>query len=195
MKKTSIFALICIIVLLGFSCTVCAFAQDDQDDGARVLRLDKIGPIKIGITAADVVKVMGEPATKTKLMQNVPESILTSRWLYPARGIEIEMAIPGDFIDGVGLKAVKSGRFKVHSVTAKKPCTYGTVRSVFIGSTYKEVVKAYKDYLRGPADGYHGGKTEDHVYIGTYQDSCAWGIQFFFKDGKVDRIFLGSYGD
>ena len=97
--------------------------------------------------------------------------LYVQQWDYPELGLVLHMAAEK-----------KDGVQTVFMIKATKRCKLSTTHGIKIGSTEKEVVKAYGD-LRG--DESEAGKT-------FIAGSTVGGVIFGLKEGKVVEIFIGA---
>lgn len=139
--------------------------------GELDLEFERIGGIRLRMPAADVVAVLGEPASKSKIVLEGATGDYVQRWEYPAQDLVIAMGA-----------TTRKGKQTVKSITAGPKCPLPASWGLRIGSTRDEVKKVY-------------GRHHDPVF--TNEDelvagSIYWGAMYTFEDGKVARIFIGA---
>lgn len=167
-----------------------AAAAEEGDDDFKLLAAESIGKIRHEQTAADLIKLYGEPKTKGKAEMWEAIGEWVEEWEYPALGVVVKLN-----------SEKKEGPKKVLMVIAGKGCELATARGIKVGSTYAAVQKAYGDVQEkipgeGPAKpgdpkpepSGKEGKDEDSFVAGTIYG----GLIFSFKDGKVSEILLGA---
>jgi hypothetical protein len=79
--------------------------------------------------------------------------------------------------------AKKGGAKRLLSITATPPCKLSTARGIHIGSSLKEVSKAYGDVQE---------KEQSRPGESFVAGSLFGGIIFDLKQGKVSEIFIGA---
>jgi hypothetical protein len=70
-------------------------------------------------------------------------------------------------------------------IEIKNPCDFKTSKNIFIGSSYKEVMSAYKKYY-----------SEEFSSPDTFvAGSIYGGVMFNFARGKVESIIIGAVAE
>lgn len=135
------------------------------------LEHERIGELHYGMTAEEVVAVLGEPAKKSKIEMEGATGEYVSHWKYPDHDLEI------------GMRAEKrKGKQTVRSLEAGPACTLSGPWGLAIGSTRDEVKKIYgKHYDRTHTDSQNF--VAGSIYGGTI---------YTFEKGKVVKIFVGA---
>jgi len=117
------------------------------------------------------LKLLGEPASKSKAVEWGADGLMHQDWIYKSKGITVNM------------DKSKEGTQTIFSITVSSPCTFKTRKNMGIGSTYKEVMAAYEKKIDKTAS---DNKT---ITVG----SVYGGIIFTFgKDDKADTFFIGA---
>ena len=144
----------------------------DETGTEAMLKAESLGKLRLGLPEKDVVKLLGSPATRGKLVFQEADGNYVQDWHYPDKGIDLWMS--------AGEK--KSGVKKIAAITASAPCTFATKKGIKIGDTESAARKAYTEHVdREMSD--PGTLVVGSVY---------GGIIFSFTDGKVSRIFFGA---
>jgi hypothetical protein len=178
MKKAVLTSIIFLLAFLFFSGQNSLFAQDDD---VEILKKEKIGPLRYGMSSNDVMKNLGEPEEKTDSTFQEATGELISTWVYKKLGIKLDLAVEAEG-DSSNAKPKKGAGLKVIGITAEYPCNYKTKKGLGIGSSYLSVAKAYEDEPKDFAP------RKDVMVIG----SITGGLMFYFTDGKVVKIFIGA---
>ena len=130
-----------------------------------------IGWLKCGTPMSKVIAMLGQPESKTDTAMSQIDGLLYQGWSYKKQGISIY------------LEGEKISKFCVASITIYSPCILQTNRRVGIGSTEKEIEKAYRKAIEAvPASG------ERWIVAGTVYG----GILFTMHNHKVDTLFIGA---
>jgi hypothetical protein len=137
--------------------------------------LRSIGPVRRGQSAADVRRLLGRPASKTRPELWGADGAWHSEWKFPARGVTLGM-----------VAAKKAGRPSVEMITVAAPCDWKTTRGIRLGSTVAEVDTAYPPATRDP-----NVVDEEAIIVGSVFD----GLAIRFAEGKVIGISVGSFAE
>ena len=161
--------LIGILVLNVFDAPNC---RADETVTEAMLRAESLGRLRLGLPEKDVLKLLGSPATRGKLVFQEADGNYVQDWHYPDKGIELLMS--------AGEK--KSGVKTIANMTVSAPCTYSTKKGIKIGDAESAARKAYTEHV--------DRETSDPgtLVVG----SIYGGIIFNFTDSKVTRIFFGA---
>ena len=143
------------------------FAEGDID-----LSFEKVGELYVGMSGADLEKVLGKPKKKGEISMQEATGDYTASWSYPGKGIEIWM----DFADEKGSKP------SIGALIVNENCAFSLPWGLNIGSTRAEVEKVY-------GKNFDPDMTNEDSFIAG---SVYWGAQYEFKDGKVVSLFLGA---
>jgi hypothetical protein len=113
-----------------------SFADDNLPScwhSARVKLLggDAIGGVKMGVTPAEVVSILGKPSIKRKAQKE--ENIWTMVWGWNAHSSEI------------GFSGSSPKKMKVVGISIAKPSKLKTKKGIGIGSSFGNVSAAYPD--------------------------------------------------
>ena len=130
----------------------------------------KVLPIHLGDTATQVVKLLKEPASKGKEIDEAATGLIVQDWKFPKLGLTLKMG-----------RASKKEPQKIESILAVAPCPYVTDKLVGIGDTAQAVKQAYSASLSAES-------TPEILVIG----SIYGGTMFSIKKGKVVQIFFGA---
>jgi hypothetical protein len=157
------------LVLNMFDASNC---HADEKVTEAMLRAESLGKLRLGLPEKDVLKLLGSPATRGKLVFQEADGNYVQDWHYPDKGIELLMS--------AGEK--KSGVKTIADITASAPCTFATKKGIKIGDAESAARKAYAEHV--------DRETSDPgtLVVG----SIYGGIIFNFTEGKVSRIFFGA---
>ena len=157
------------LVLNMFGASNC---RADEAAAEAMLRAERLGELRLGLPEKDVLKLLGSPATRGKLVFQEADGNYVQDWHYPDKGIELLMS--------AGEK--KSGVKTIANMTVSAPCTYSTKKGIKIGDAESAARKAYTEHV--------DRETSDPgtLVVG----SIYGGIIFNFTDSKVSRIFFGA---
>lgn len=136
-------------------------ADEQTEAGFKLMKTELLGKLRFEMKASEVVKAYGKATAKGKMENWEGVGLYVQRWDYPELGVELQT---------------------VYMIKATKRCKLSTTHGIHIGSTEKEVAKAYGK-LRGEES--EAGKT-------FIAGSTVGGVIFGFKDGKVVDIFIGA---
>ena len=137
---------------------------------------ESIGGLKTSARAPAVIALVGEPTTKSEPIVEEATGETVAAWTWPAKGLEIRVAIVGDVTMVTGIK-----------ITA--PSTLTTSRGIGIGAPRAAVESTYAAFRTMGRDAEEPDPSnEDRIVIG----SIYGGTFFDFKDGKVASIFVGA---
>jgi hypothetical protein len=131
-----------------------------------------IGDIRIGQSADELEKLMGEPSAKP---QGAPpaESRIEAVWKYAGQGVTVTLSAAG-----------KDEPLKVESIVADEGCPLRTRRGIGIGSDRAAVVEAYGSMIA--PDGVEGFVTVDFAY--GFLDLT---LKTEEKDGEARELVVG----
>lgn len=133
-------------------------------------KAESLGGLRCGLAEEAVVRLLGKPERRGKVMLQEADGNYVQQWEYPAKGIELTMSS--------GPK--KTGPKTIFAVIASSGCTLATQRGIRIGSAESAVRKAYGAF----EDKERKASTE---LVVSANNGELW---FSFKAGKVDRIAL-----
>lgn len=140
--------------------------------GDKSLKDERLGKIKLGQKAAEVMGSLGKPDSKGKDAEWAATGEWVQEWRFKSQGLTLNMASDS-----------KGGAKTVSSITAQAPSRLATARGVHIGSTIAEVAKAY-----GRVQDREQSEPGKSFVAGSIYD----GVIFSFSGGKVSRIFIGA---
>jgi hypothetical protein len=135
--------------------------------------IETFGDIKIGQPAAETLKTLGEPGSKSKAEEWAADGLLHEYWKWKDKGLELNMSSEKNNV---------SGTLAIFNINAEAPCTFKTRAGIGIGSTLDEIKAAYQRDI-SEAD-----SNNEQVLVG----SVYGGIIFTLTKGKVSHIFLGA---
>jgi hypothetical protein len=158
-------------------------AGADEDDGEgwgevdgpfSLLASESLGDLSLGMKAAQVSKLLGDPASKGAVEEWAATGEFAQEWRYPDLGLSLFMSA-----------STRHGPQTLSSLRAKAPSTLLTARKIGIGSTRAAVEAAYGDVQ--DEEGLDPG--DDSMFVAG---SIYGGVFFGFEEGKVESIFMGA---
>lgn len=135
--------------------------------------IESFGEIKLGMSAADVRKILGAPNTESPAIEWGADGMMHEDWTWKNKGLVLNISSD---------KTNRDSSLSVFSITASSPCTFKTKAGMSIGSSYEEVLEAYKKDIDPEAT----DKTQ--ITVG----SVYGGIIFSFRNSKTEKLFLGA---
>lgn len=138
--------------------------------GFELLKTERLGGIKIGLSALKTVELIGEPEEKSTAENWEADGETHQIWTYKKQGVSIDMGGKG-IVNQV-----------INNIKITAPCDLKTTKQIGIGSTKQAVQKAYDQSINKT------NSESDVIVAGTIYG----GIIFNFEDGKVKNIFFGS---
>jgi hypothetical protein len=146
--------------------------RGDEAVTEAMLRAERLGGLRLGLPEKEVLKLLGSPATRGKLVFQEADGNYVQDWHYPDKGTKLLMS--------AGEK--KSGVKTIANMTASAPCTFATIKGIKIGDAESAARKAYTEHVDREAS------DPGTLVVG----SIYGGIIFNFTKGKVSRIFFGA---
>lgn len=132
-----------------------------------------LGDLKLGQHHSEVVKILGEPDTKSAAQEWGADGLLHEDWAWTKKGVALNFSSE---------KSSPESTRAVFSITAKAPCDLKTHAGIGIGSTTADVQEAYKKDIN-PEE-----SNKEQITVG----SVYGGIIFTIKGDKVISLFLGA---
>ncbi|MBF0551352.1 MAG: hypothetical protein HQK60_12550 [Deltaproteobacteria bacterium] len=136
-------------------------------------REERIGGLRLGLAEKDVNKIIPGRPKKGKEVFEAATGEYVQTWKYAECGIVLKMSSDH-----------RGGAKEIASILITSRCKLVTGKGIHIGSTEKEVIRAYGRY--GDQDG-NTVKGQRFVAGSIYD-----GLVFDFKGGRVISIFLGA---
>lgn len=136
------------------------------------LESETLGGLKLGQSAAELVKRLGPPKSKGKEVEWGATGDWVVEWRYPDKGLKFQMA-----------SGKKGGSKTILTMESAAPSQLATAKGIKLGSSEAEVRKVY-----GSLEEKEQSKPGESFVAG----SIYGGIIFRFKNGKVDSIFFGA---
>jgi len=175
-----------------FIILVCAGVVLADDPEFRIMKGESLGPLKVGMSSADVLKQLKEPEEKSDIKYVPATGLANQHWHYHKKGIRLTMAaVPkkeqtptGPFII---LEEDDVGEFGVEFILIKSPCQFATKKGIKLGSTYEETIKAY------PPQTWSNDFNNDEKSIVV--GSIVGGILIEFENAKVKSIAIGAFAE
>lgn len=139
----------------------------------QILADERLGALKIGLSAAEVLAAHGEPKERGSDDEWEADGAFHQEWRWPALGLTLDM-----------ISHKRRELKKIASIKVEEPSTLQTLKGIAVGSPRAEVLRHY-------------GKLRDPEFPVDEQKqliagSIYGGLMFDFKDGKVSSIFLGA---
>lgn len=141
---------------------------------------ESIGPLREGMTASEVVDLLGQPSEKGEIFEEGATGLWVQEWKHPDKGVFLFMRAP-----------TERGAQTVGAITVKAPNEYATKRGIAVGSTRAAVEKAYGD-VQDQDRVFDSGGEPDADASTFVAGSIFGGIIFSFEAGKVSEIFMGA---
>lgn len=139
--------------------------------GEALLKSEGIGAIKLNMSEAELVGILGEPEDASMPEVWGSDGLAHTDWNYETKGLVINMA-----------EAPETGSYVVFTIKAMEPCTLKTSRGIAVGDTKESVLAAYSaEYNAEESDEY-----------GLVFGSVYGGMIATIDDGKVVEIFIGA---
>ena len=147
-------------------------SASEATDPFELMKSECFGQLKLDLTAAQVIEILGSPKTKGESNLWGADGLYHQDWYYPQQGITLNMASE---------KAQE--RQSVASIKLMSPSTLKTRRGIGIGDSYTKVMQAYKDEE----------ERESSISSKSFvAGSIYGGLIFSFENGRVNEIFLGA---
>lgn len=140
-----------------------------------VLNQADIGPIDIDESAENLL----EPESKGKEWLQGATGDYLQDWNYPSLGITLSVS-----------RESGSSKRKVTFINVKAPCPYVTNHGIGIGSTWDEVVRAYKREID-----FTNARGENSLSSKILVGSIYGGIIFNFENDRVSNISIGAFAE
>lgn len=140
-----------------------------------LLYSEGFGELKIDLTAAKVINILGEPQTKGKQEFWGADGLYHQKWNYPQQGIVLDMAAE-----------TEQGSASISSVRIQAPSQLKTQRGIGIGDSSAKVKQAYAEEEDEAAP-----ISAEYFVAG----SVYGGLIFTFEDNKVTEMFLGAIAE
>jgi len=146
---------------------------DYNQIGNQLLLNEKIGELKIGLSIAKTIDLLGEPSERTKLEIWGADGDSHYTMIYKDKGIEIDI---------VGENKTKQ---KVESITVTEPCSFKTNENIGIGTNINAIKNAYKGLVNPEFS------DSNTLVVG----SIYGGLIFKMEKDKVNKIILGAVAE
>ncbi|MEE9905768.1 MAG: hypothetical protein K4305_10145 [Chlorobium sp.] len=152
-------------------------AQEPAEAGFALMQSERLGPLRLGLPAGQVLKALGKPDEKSECEVWAADGAEHQQWRYPAQGIVLGMVAEG------------AGNVQqIDAITISAPCRFRTTRDMGIGSGRGAVLEAYRKEIAQPSGDSAVGISNDAVIAG----SVYGGVVFTIKDNKVTGVFIGA---
>jgi len=181
MKKLLTFLAIILLTPLSFSGVIYTDASEAVNFNSQIahnfdlLTSDGFGELKISLTAAEVVRILGEPQSKGEQQFWGADGLYHQKWNYPQQGIILDMA--GE---------TEQGSSMISSIRVQAPSQLKTKRGIGIGDSSAKVKQAYAEEEDEAAP-----ISSDYFVAG----SVYGGLIFEFKNNQVTEMFLGAMAE
>lgn len=146
-------------------------APDDDMCRNEALGQIRMGWLTQGLSAEQVRTELGEPDSKSEMLEEGATGLYVQDWDYPDAGVHLHMAA-----------TTRDGELAVNGFTVRAPFAHRTPRGVGIGTPAEEVRAIYEGMI-SPLS------REDLIIAGS-----VYGGAFFRIDeqGTVESIFVGA---
>jgi len=145
---------------------------DYSSVGSKLMEKESFGGVRIGSRSGDVVKVLGEPESKSKTSVSEVDAKPHQEWTYTKRGVVLDMV-------------AESGRQEVAMITVGAPSTLETKRGIGIGSSESSVKAAYAAEIDPSSS---DART---IVAGTVYSGLIFGLE----NGRVASMILGAVAE
>jgi hypothetical protein len=141
-----------------------------EDLGFALMESETLGQLKLGLSKNQVEEMLGTPDELSEKTFWEADGEYHQTYFYKKLGVTLTM---------VGDNQV------INMIEIKNPCDFKTSKNIFIGSSYKEVMSAYKKYY-----------SEEFSSPDTFvAGSIYGGVMFNFARGKVESIIIGAVAE
>lgn len=144
-------------------------SNDNSETEFSVMENESLGNLKYGMPIQEVIKSLGNPDRETE-----PE-FWTGDGEYHRK---VEYLKQGITLDVVGGQETQT----INMITLNNPSKLKTLKKVGIGSSYREVEEAYMEQIA------RDFSNSESIVVG----SIYGGLIFYFKNSKVESIFIGA---
>ena len=141
--------------------------------GFDLMKTESIGAIKFGLTAKQVIELIGEPDEIEEPFNSEVDGETYQHFYYKSKGVFLSFIFKSDSIKEVRLIEIKA------------PCSLKTSRKIGIGSAESEVMNAYKEYINNELS------DSSEIVAGSFYG----GIVFSIENHKVKSIYIGATAD
>jgi hypothetical protein len=147
-------------------------AEEARDEARmdKIYETESIGPLRPGMSDAEVVAAVGEPKERGEAYEEAATGDYVQTWRY-ADGLSVDLL--GDS---------RRGPWHVGGISIAPPSKLKTARGVGLGTPREEAIRAYKDLLSEDV-----ADNEENVVAG----SLYGGLFMAFAGAGVDTIYLG----
>lgn len=142
------------------------------DIGFTLMDTELHGALDGFYDADTLISMYGKPERSTEPVVWGADGLVHQSWSYPSKGLAFDL-VKDD-----------SGVFKADALTITKPSALKTLRGIGIGSSRKEVMKAYGKEI----DPKETDSESDRIVAGTVYG----GVIFTLNSNKVTSIFIGA---
>ncbi len=134
---------------------------------------DVFGGLSLGLSEAAVVKLLGKPATRSKVAEEAASGLRVSTWTWPAAGVTLVM-------DTTDKRSAKINRIQLSG-----PSSLRNAKGIGIGSKRAEVVAVFRPRISTDAA---DATSPDTIVVG----SVYGGVIFDMKGDEVAGIVVGA---
>lgn len=145
-----------------------------EDIGFELLLSDSIGPLKMNVSEKEVINIIEDTKEKGEFELWGADGREHQTWNYDSKGIQLDMVRDEN----------DQTMIMVDMIRINSNCEFKTARNVGIGSTYEEVLDAYKEEV----DPEKAETNKSELVAG----SAYGGIIFTFENDKVVSMFFGA---
>ena len=141
-------------------------------DEFALLESERIGSLRIGLSATDVKKIIQCPLKQGAEQFWEADGAYHQEWRFSGCGITVGM-----------VSEKRNSAQSISYISIKRPNTLKTLRGIGIGSPEQEVIKSYQS---------DWNREESQASKKFVAGSLYGGLIFEFNKGKVSAIFLGA---
>jgi hypothetical protein len=192
MNDLRFFGFLIIVVAFGFTCESCNTNNKKDNEtksdsitstvkseidytqiGNQLLQTEKIGDLKIGLSNAKTIDLLGEPGDKTKSELWGADGEYHHTLIYNDKGIEIDIVGENEAQQKIGM------------ITVTEPCSFKTTKNIGIGNSAESVKTAYSGLINP--------EFSDSKSI--VAGSIYGGLIFKIEADKVKEIIVGAVAE
>ncbi|MCA9660442.1 MAG: hypothetical protein KC486_19010, partial [Myxococcales bacterium] len=148
-------------------------SEEEARDEARMTKVfdaESIGPLRPGMSDAEVVAAVGEPKARGEAYEEAATGDYVRTWTYD-EGLRVDLL--GD---------TRRGPWHVGGISIEAPSKLRTARGIGLGAPREEAIRVYADVLSDEI-----ADNEENVVAG----SIYGGLFMSFAGAGVDTIYLG----
>lgn len=147
--------------------------------GWEIMGNEKFGELQLGLDTPQIITILGIPDQKTKEEYWGADGGYHSDWIYEKEGVILHINKIEEHPE-----SEQYSKF-IFAITIQAPSKLTTSRGIGIQSSITQVRNAYRKAIENPEIN-DGGLIAGTLY---------GGLAFDFKDGSVEKLFLGAMAE